>query len=85
MEHGGKRLGAGRPKGSKAPHTLEIAAAKEHMVKKIIEELDEMLLPQIEKAKQGDSVAFKNLLNRAFGRPKESVVVEDDVILKIDI
>ena len=84
MNHGGKRNGAGRPIGTKAPHTLEIAKAKEYVVQEVIREIEAILRPQIEKAKQGDLLAFKSLLDRAFGRSKESVDTTQRVTFVID-
>ncbi len=84
MNHGGKRNGAGRPKGSKAPHTLEAAKAKEYLIQEVIKELEAMLRTQIEKAKNGDSMAFRLLTDRAFGRPKESVDTTERVTFVMD-
>ena len=69
MNHGGKRQGAGRPKGSKAPHTLEIAKAREYLVQEVMKELEPILRAQIESAKEGDIQAFRYLLDMIFGRP----------------
>ncbi len=85
MKHGGKRNGAGRPKGSKAPHTLEIAKAKEYLIQEVVREIEAILRPQIEKAKQGDSSAFQRLLDRTFGRPKEVVDSNEKITLVVDI
>lgn len=84
MNHGGKRKNAGRPKGSKAPHTLEIAKAKEYLVQEVMKELEAILRPQIDKAKEGDLLAFRILLDRAFGRPKESIDTTERITFVID-
>ena len=42
MAKGGKREGAGRPQGSKAPHTIETEAAKKRLIERIKDDLDKI-------------------------------------------
>lgn len=76
MEHrGGKRIGAGRKKGTRNPATLEkerVLAAYRQQILAHAKELFEM---QINLARQGNHAAIESMLNRTFGKPKESVEV----------
>lgn len=51
MTHGGKRAGAGRPKGSKDPHTLEKEAARAALRALVMAELRPLVAAQISNAK----------------------------------
>lgn len=70
MTLGGKREGAGR---KKAPHTIEAEKAREYIVQRVSEELEPIMDQLIAKAKKGDMAAIKDLLDRAYGRAKETV------------
>jgi hypothetical protein len=85
MALGGARPGAGRPKGSKGGNTLEAEAAKAYIAQRVSEELEPIVTKAIEQAKAGDPTARKELFDRAYGRPKETVEVQADVTLKIDV
>ena len=74
----------GRPKGSKASHTLDAERAKEYIVKRVTAELEPIITKQIEQAKIGDGIARRDLLDRAYGKPKETVELESDITIKID-
>lgn len=50
-KHGGKRAGAGRPKGSKDPHTLEKEAARAKLRALVIAEMRPLVAAQISNAK----------------------------------
>lgn len=50
MPRGGKREGAGRPKGSKEAKTLEKEALRERVRQLVAERIDDMTLAQIESA-----------------------------------
>lgn len=65
MARGGKREGAGR---KVAQHTIETEAARKRLIELVVAELDELILPQIERAKKGDTVAFKELMERSLGK-----------------
>lgn len=85
MNLGGKRPGAGRKKGFKFKRTMQLDEARQYIIDRVTSELRPILDKAIEQAKQGDTSARKELMDRAFGRPTESVKVEGDIILKIDI
>ena len=70
-KRGGKRRGAGRKPGYKAPQTLQAEKLKEYLIKKIIKEKAPLINALFNKAKKGDIKAIQELLNRALGRPKE--------------
>lgn len=74
-QHGGKRPGAGKPKGYKAPHTLETSVSKQRMVERISARTDELIDKLFDRAlsEQGDTVAIKELLDRGYGKPQQSV------------
>lgn len=60
MPRGGKRPGAGRPKGSKEPKTLEKEAAREALRRMVFAEMEPMTMAQIAAAK-----GVKYLVGRA--------------------
>lgn len=51
MARGGKRAGAGKPKGYRASHTIEAAKAREYLIDRITSELEPITTAQIEAAK----------------------------------
>lgn len=71
--YGGKRPGAGRPKGSKGGHTLQAEKAREYIIRRVISDLEPIMDALIARAKNGEVTAAKDLLDRAFGKPKETV------------
>jgi hypothetical protein len=75
MALGGKRPGAGRKKGFAALAAERTRAKVAEMVEK---EIVPMTLAQIEQAKKGNTVAFKELLDRGFGKVKDSVDLTTD-------
>lgn len=74
-EHGGKREGAGRPKGFAALAAERTRAKVAEMVEL---EIVPMTEAQIEKAKKGDTQAFKELMDRGFGKVKEQMDITTD-------
>ncbi len=77
----GNKLG-GR---TKATHTINAEAAKAYIVDRVTKELGPLMDIAIAQAKEGDVASRKDLLDRAYGRPKETVEVEGDITLKIDV
>lgn len=73
--NGGKRPGAGRPKGTVGSNTLKAQAIRQRILDKIEEEFDPMTTALFEKAKLGDVQAFKELFDRAMGKAAQSVDV----------
>jgi len=70
MAKGGYRPGAGRKKGAASIASEAMRAA---IAEKVLAEADAIVGPQIEKAKKGDTQAFKEIMNRAFGMPRQNV------------
>jgi hypothetical protein len=60
----------GRPKGTNA---IKAEEAKAYIIRRVTEELKPIIDKQIALAKNGDNNARKDLLDRAFGRPTETV------------
>lgn len=82
---GGPQPGAGRPKGCKAGHTIQAEKAREYIIKRVTEELEPIINVLIQKAKSGETMAIKELLDRAYGKPKETVEHTGEVQIDIDI
>jgi len=81
MARGGKREGAGRPKGAVNKATADIREAAQQYS-------DEALAVLAEVMKTGDSAASRvaaanSILDRAHGKPRQSVEVEADVTTRI--
>ena len=74
----------GRPKGSKAKHTIEAELARARLVEKFIEAFDPIVDRQIAQAKRGDDRARKDLLDRALGKPKETIEHQGKVTVVFD-
>lgn len=73
MALGGKREGAGRKKGHLASHTIKAMEQRAHAIAMVDAELEAIFRPQIEKAIKGDTSAFTAVLDRAWGKPLQSV------------
>lgn len=81
-KNGGRREGAGR---KKAPHTIESEAAKKKLIEIVNANIEAITLPQVEKAKKGDTSAYTALMDRAHGRPSQQVEVKGDITLRLDV
>lgn len=68
MAHGGARPGAGKPKGYKAPHTLEASILKQRLIAAYSERADEINEALVNKALTGDIPAIKELHDRVHGK-----------------
>jgi hypothetical protein len=73
MAKGGKRIGAGRPKGSKDPHTLVKETALLELRQLVLKEIEPIVRALIAKATAGDVQAARELLDRAFGKAAQSI------------
>lgn len=62
----------GRPKGFAA---LEAEMARKMIAEALREHLPEMIAAQIHKAKLGDAVAFKELMDRAYGKTPQALEI----------
>ncbi len=73
-QHGGKRQGAGKKKGTKASHTIEASIAKARIITRVSERIDELVDVLFEKAiGSKDVTAIKELFDRGFGKPMQSM------------
>lgn len=68
MEHGGKRQGAGRPRGSKATHTLEAQAFREYLIGEVVKNKEAIVTSLIEQAIAGKLPAIKEVLDKVVGK-----------------
>lgn len=85
MASGGKRIGAGKPKGYKHHRTIEKQVAAQT--------LEDMLRPHqadvadalVKKAKSGDTGAIKEYHERLLGKVKEKVEVDGNLHTELDL
>ena len=70
---GGKRQGAGRPKGSKDPHTLQAEEGRRFVVATIAKNLGPLIQAMVDKALEGDVKAFSELFDRGWGKPLQGI------------
>lgn len=68
--HGGKRPGAGRKKGLAS---VLAEQARAYIAGRVMEEIEPLVAPQIEKAKKGDTNAFHALFDRAGFKVKDGI------------
>ena len=73
MPNGGKRPGAGRPKGSKAKHTIEGEAFRVALIAAVLKEKAPIIRALLDKAIGGDVPALKEINDRVLGKSKESL------------
>jgi len=74
-EHGGKREGAGRPVHSA---TLKAQEGRRIMAEMLENDLNDIYDALREKAMKGDVSAINTLFDRAWGKPVQAVVTEDE-------
>lgn len=79
-QRGGKREGSGRKKGEA---TLYSEALKAKIAELVTVDAKEMILAQVEKAKKGDTMAFKELMDRTLGKAPQAVTGADGGALRI--
>lgn len=85
MSRNGLNNKGGRPKGSKAAHTLEAERGKAFIVQEYLKELEPMLRAQIKQAKKGNVYAFDKLSERALGKISDKLIVQEvKKLLKFD-
>ncbi len=68
-----KKNVGGRPKGSKAPHTLQAEKYKAILIAEIEKNALPLAKVLIEKGLSGDVPALKEIHDRAWGRPPQSL------------
>ena len=75
----------GRPKGSIGKSRIESNKALEYIRERVTAELGPILDKQIIQAKDGDGNARRDLYDRAYGKPKESVEIMGGVTVRLNI
>ncbi len=70
---GGKRIGAGRPKGRKNDTTLEAEAGRLALIKAYMDNIGPLNDSLIEKALEGDVPAHKEIRDRVHGKSAQAV------------
>ena len=88
MPPGGKRIGAGRPKGSKNKKTLEQIAARERFTARVYEQFDPLMDALMRVAKGGeetrpDPVSLKYLFDQAIGQPTQKIAGDSEQPLSV--
>lgn len=73
MPSGGKRAGAGKPKGYKASHTLEAELYRKELIKQIVENKKPLARALVKKGLKGDVPALKEINERALGKVRDMV------------
>ena len=66
------RLFGGRKKGAKATHTLEAEKFRKYLINRVVKEKKAIVDSLIKNAKDGDTKAIQEILDRTMGRPTQS-------------
>lgn len=74
----------GRPKGTKSRNTLLVEFGRNYILNRVQKDLKPIMDTAIRQAKDGDNATRKDLFDRAYGRPKETLEVEGGVNMNID-
>lgn len=82
IENGKK---GGRPKGTVGTARLEADKAKEYIAKRVTENLEPIINKALEQAIAGDKDARRDLLDRGYGKPKETVEHTGNVSVVFDL
>ena len=80
MQNGGKRPGAGRPKGAVSGHTKEALIFKEELIRRVLAEKGPIIDALIKKAKKGDVQALREINDRPLGKPHQQLGLDDETI-----
>jgi hypothetical protein len=78
MAKGGKRPGAGRPKGTLASHTVEAQELRKQLIQAATEHWEAIIFTLIDKAISGDTIALRELLDRVLGKPITPLASTDE-------
>lgn len=68
--------GAGRPKGSKDPLTIQREALKKYILGRIIREKKPIIDELLKRAKKGELDAIRELFDRALGKPAQDFGID---------
>ena len=63
----------GRPIGTRARHTIEASALRAYLIEEAVKSKKDIIAALIKKAKGGDILAIREVLDRALGKSKEQV------------
>lgn len=75
----------GRPKGTRARHTIQAEEARRILMQKVFDEIGPLADILIAKARKGDMNAMKELFDRGFGRAAQMLELSGGVkIEKLD-
>lgn len=85
MPHGGRRPGAGKPKGYKHQHTMDKAAAREFVRQRVTEALEGMLASQIAHAQGLKYLVARNTKTGKFERVTPAMLDAADDALQARI
>lgn len=85
MQNGGKRQGAGRPKGAVSGHTKEALIFKEELIKRVLAEKGPIIDALIKKAKTGDVQALKEINDRLLGKPHQQLGLDEETISALTV
>lgn len=80
MQNGGKREGAGRPKGFSA---LEAEKTRQLLAEMVAKEIGPIGRKLIAEAKKGNVPAIRELFDRAFGKPAQAIDISGEITKKI--
>ena len=78
MARSGTNHKGGRPKGSLAPSTLKAIETKSAFVAEVEKNLRPIIDALLDKAASGDVTAIKELLDRAWGKPTQTIAGDKD-------
>ena len=73
----------GRPRGSKAGHTLQTETAKKALIQAYIDNIQPINQALVNKAKKGDIQAIRELHDRVYGRAPQAITTEGEMTIKI--
>jgi len=76
MANGGKRPGAGRPKGSVAKHTLLAQELRKRLIEAAAKEWDAIIDSLLSNAIAGNNMALAELLDRVLGKASQPLELD---------
>jgi hypothetical protein len=85
MPNGGKRPGAGRPKGSVAKHTLQAQEMRKRLIAAAEKEWDAIIDSLLSNAIAGNNMALAELLDRVLGKASTPIELDSKTGLPFTI
>lgn len=76
--NGGARPGAGRPKGTVGSNTKKAQGIRDYILTRIEDEKGDLINALVDKAKSGDTQAFKELMDRGMGKAQQAIDITTD-------